>query len=194
MEAVTKPSVKEPHHLSPRIQWLRDYYFQGEKRSWNNEFSAFTTGTPWDEVFDETSFLIVPEVYSFFPTFRRSFQMSARTIEPPKGFDRWRDTNIRVTGSAASLLQVVFAIDWHNATGEDLLKPDYFPPAPAEEPGGAPPPGSASVIANEDGVPVQMSVSGPDSEWRAIRHSPRRYTSNRPPPAPIAASGVPPCR
>ncbi|MEN6637057.1 MAG: pyruvate formate lyase family protein [Clostridiaceae bacterium] len=86
MEAVTKPSVKEPHHLSPRIQWLRDYYFQGDKRNWNNEFSAFTTGTPWDEVFDETSFLIVPEVYSFFPTFRKSFQMAARAIEPPKGF------------------------------------------------------------------------------------------------------------
>lgn len=85
MEAATK-NVKEPHNLSPRIQWLRDYYFQGDKRAWNNEFAAFSTGTPWDEVFDETSFLIVPEVYSFFPTFRRSFQLSARTIEPPKGF------------------------------------------------------------------------------------------------------------
>ena len=86
MEAVVKPSVKEPYHLSPRIAFLRDYYFQGDERRWNNEFAAFTTGTPWDEVFDETSFLIVPEVYSFFPTFRRSFQMAARTIEPPKGF------------------------------------------------------------------------------------------------------------
>ncbi len=86
MEAVKKPGVKEPHDLSKRIQWLRDYYFQGDKRSWNNEFSAFTTGTPWDEVFDETSFLIVPEVYSFFSTFRKSFLMSARTVEPPKGF------------------------------------------------------------------------------------------------------------
>ncbi|MDD4310900.1 MAG: pyruvate formate lyase family protein [Eubacteriales bacterium] len=85
MEAVTK-KVKEPHDLSPRIQWLRDYYFQGDQRSWNNEFAAFTTGTPWDEVFDETSFLIVPEVYSFFPTFRKSFLLAARTIEPPKGF------------------------------------------------------------------------------------------------------------
>ena len=85
MEAATK-NVKEPHNLSPRIQWLRDYYFQGDKRAWNNEFAAFSTGTPWDEVFDETSFLIVPEVYSFFPTFRRSFQLAARTIDPPKGF------------------------------------------------------------------------------------------------------------
>lgn len=86
MEAVKKTGVKEPFNLSKRIEWLREYYFQGDKRAWNNEFSAFTTGAPWDEVFDETSFLIVPEVYSFFPTFRRSFQMAARTIEPPKGF------------------------------------------------------------------------------------------------------------
>lgn len=86
MEAAKKIGVKEPFNLSPRIQWLREYYFQGDKRAWNNEFSAFTTGTPWDEVFDETSFLIVPEVYSFFPTFRKSFIMAARTIEPPKGF------------------------------------------------------------------------------------------------------------
>jgi formate C-acetyltransferase len=86
MEAAKKTGVKEPFNLSPRIQWLREYYFQGDKRVWNNEFSAFTTGTPWDEVFDETSFLIVPEVYSFFPTFRKSFIMAARKIDPPKGF------------------------------------------------------------------------------------------------------------
>ncbi len=30
-------SVKTPTNLSPRIQWLRDYYFQGVKRAWNNE-------------------------------------------------------------------------------------------------------------------------------------------------------------
>ena len=86
MEAVKQGGVKEPYNLSRRIQWLRDYYFKGDKRAWNNEFAAFTTGTPWDEVFDETSFLIVPEVYSFFQTFRESFRMSARAIEPPENF------------------------------------------------------------------------------------------------------------
>ena len=86
MEAVKQNGVKEPYNLSKRIQWLRDYYFRGDKRAWNNEFAAFSTGTPWDEVFDETSFLIVPEVYSFFQTFRESFRMAARTIEPPENF------------------------------------------------------------------------------------------------------------
>ena len=47
MEAVKKTGVKEPFNLSKRIEWLRDYYFQGDKRAWNNEFSTFTTGTPW---------------------------------------------------------------------------------------------------------------------------------------------------
>ncbi|MEA5049504.1 MAG: pyruvate formate lyase family protein [Eubacteriales bacterium] len=86
MEAVKQTGIKEPFNLSKRIEWLRNYYFQGDKRSWNNEFSAFTTGTQWDEVFDETSFLIVPEVYTFFPTFRKSFAVAARKIDPPKGF------------------------------------------------------------------------------------------------------------
>ncbi|MCE5189674.1 MAG: hypothetical protein LLF75_10930 [Eubacteriales bacterium] len=86
MEAVKKAGVKEPFNLSKRIEWLRNYYFSGDQRDWNNEFSAFSTGTSWDEVFDETSFFIVPEVYSFFPTFRKSFQMAARTIRPPQGF------------------------------------------------------------------------------------------------------------
>jgi hypothetical protein len=41
-----KYNVKEPKNLSPRIQWLRDYFFQGVKRKWNNEFTSWTTGTP----------------------------------------------------------------------------------------------------------------------------------------------------
>ncbi len=86
MEAAKKTGVKEPFNLSKRIEWLRNYYFEGDKRPWNNEFAAFTTGTPWDEVFDETSFLIVPEVYSFFSTFRKSFLMAARTVETPENF------------------------------------------------------------------------------------------------------------
>lgn len=40
--------IKQPKNLSSRIQWLRDYYFQGVQRRWNNEMTAWTTGTPWD--------------------------------------------------------------------------------------------------------------------------------------------------
>ena len=30
-------AIKEPGTLSPRVKWLRDYYFSGTDRKWNNE-------------------------------------------------------------------------------------------------------------------------------------------------------------
>ena len=81
--------LKQPKGLSPRINWLRDYYFQGVKRAWNNEFTAWTTGTPWDVVFDEMSFYIVPETYAFMPTFRSSFLQSARPVKLHPDFWSW---------------------------------------------------------------------------------------------------------
>ena len=83
---MSKPKVKMPYNLSPRIQWLYDYYYAGAKRKWNNEFNAFTTGTKWDVIFDESSFYIVPEVYSFFNTFNLSFNQAAVVIDTPKDF------------------------------------------------------------------------------------------------------------
>lgn len=76
-------------------------------------------------------------------------------VTPPKGFALWRDTNIRVEGSAVTLLQAVFAVDWHNATGEYVFRPEAFPPPPAR-------------LENAR-LPVQMTLSGPDSQWQAIR-------------------------
>lgn len=82
-------AIKEPKNLSPRIQWLRDYYFQGGKRQWNNEFTAWTTGTPWDFQFEEFSFYIVPETYAFHQTFRSSFKQAAKTVALHPGFWSW---------------------------------------------------------------------------------------------------------
>jgi len=81
--------VKTPYRLSPRIQWLRDYYFTGVKRKWNNEFTAWTTGTPWDLQYDELTFYIVPETYAFLPTFRSSFQQTARPVRLDPEFWQW---------------------------------------------------------------------------------------------------------
>ncbi len=39
-------TIKEPKFLSERARWLRDYYFTGVQRKWNNEFTSWTTGTP----------------------------------------------------------------------------------------------------------------------------------------------------
>ncbi len=81
--------LKQPKNLSPRIQWLRDYYFEGVQRRWNNEMTAWTTGTPWDFQYEETSFYIVPETYAFFQTFRSSFQQTARPVELHPDFWTW---------------------------------------------------------------------------------------------------------
>ena len=78
--------VKTPYNLSPRIQWLRDYYFKGNDRAWNNEFTSFTNGLPWDELYDEQTFYIVPEVYSFLSTYNKSYIQSAYTIPIEKDF------------------------------------------------------------------------------------------------------------
>ncbi len=84
-----QPKLKEPKNLSPRITWLRDYYFKGSERAWNNDYTAWTTGTPWDILFDEMTFYIVPEVYPFMQTFRSSIYQAARTVELDKDFWSW---------------------------------------------------------------------------------------------------------
>jgi len=71
------------------------------------------------------------------------------------GFDCWRDTQSRIVGEAAGILQAVFLVDWYNAVRENLFSPDYFPETPANP--------------TDGDVPVQILTSGPDSQWAAIR-------------------------
>ena len=82
-------AIKTPSNLSPRITWLRDYYFSGTARAWNNEFTSWTTGTPWDFQFSELTFYIVPETYTFFPTFRAAFRQTARRVDLDPHFWSW---------------------------------------------------------------------------------------------------------
>ena len=72
-----------------------------------------------------------------------------------KGFDFWRDTQLRIVGEAAALLQAVFMVDWYNSVRENLFSAAYFPTSATESPGGD--------------LPVQILTSGPDSQWAAIR-------------------------
>jgi cardiolipin synthase len=72
-----------------------------------------------------------------------------------KGFDSWRDTQVRIVGEGATVLQAVFMVDWYNAVKEDLFSDAYYPTEGAE--------------ATDYGVPVQILTSGPDSQWAAIR-------------------------
>ena len=81
--------LKEPGPLSDRIKWLRDYYFKGVEREWNNEFTTWTTGTPWDVLFDEIGWYVVPETYAFFQTFRSSAYQAARPVKLHEDFWKW---------------------------------------------------------------------------------------------------------
>ena len=75
---------------------------------------------------------------------------------PEKGnFSGWRDTHVRFTGEAVWGLQASFIIQWYNSTSEQLVDSAYFPPL-TETPGY---------------LPLQLINSGPDSQWKAIRHS-----------------------
>ena len=87
--AAPRYAVKEPRNLSPRIRWLREFYFQGVQRAWNNEYTAWTTGTAWDFQYPELSFHIVPETYAFLQTFRSSFAQAARPVTLHGEFWRW---------------------------------------------------------------------------------------------------------
>jgi cardiolipin synthase len=75
--------------------------------------------------------------------------------DPPAGFDRWRDTHVQITGCAVWALQSIFLVDWINATDRVLDPAPYFPDLP-EKPA-------------EPALPVQICLSGPDSEYEAIR-------------------------
>ena len=76
-------------------------------------------------------------------------------LDGGKGFDYWRDTQVRLVGESAAVLQAVFMVDWYNAIRENLFQEKYFP-AHATDPG-------------DGGVAMQILTSGPDSQWAAIR-------------------------
>ena len=85
-QSAQQHKIKEPKGLSKRINWLRDYYFQGVKRAWNNEFTSWSTGMPWDTQYNELTFYIVPETYAFLQTFVSSFNQAARNVALPDDF------------------------------------------------------------------------------------------------------------
>jgi cardiolipin synthase len=72
-------------------------------------------------------------------------------MDPP-AFDTWRDTHLRIIGEAAWALQVSFVISWYNTTGQKITGKQYYAP-----------------VETENFTPVQITQSGPDSQWQAIR-------------------------
>lgn len=76
-------AVKQPKNLTPRVKWLRDYFFEGAERAWNNENKVFTNGREWDRCYDELTYYIVPETKAFYQPFTTSY-VAAGKIVPVK--------------------------------------------------------------------------------------------------------------
>jgi cardiolipin synthase A/B len=77
-----------------------------------------------------------------------------RYIEGVKKLGHWRDTHLQIKGDAVACLQVVFAADWYFVINENLIGEKYFPP-----------------FTEALEIPVQISASGPDSDWKNIEQA-----------------------
>jgi len=67
------------------------------------------------------------------------------------GIGPWRDTHLKVTGGGATALQIIFMADWYFVSKEILKGYKYFKP-----------------FESGNGKLVQMTASGPDSDWESI--------------------------
>jgi cardiolipin synthase len=65
---------------------------------------------------------------------------------------RWRDIHLRIEGESVKMLQAVFITDWHFVRPEEHLDPANY----------------LSEAAPGPLCPMQIAVSGPDSDWETI--------------------------
>ena len=66
----------------------------------------------------------------------------------------WRDTHLRIEGEAAQVLQSAFAVSWYNQTKEKFDVETYFPKPDLDQ----------LPVS-----PVQITLGGPDSQWKAMQ-------------------------
>jgi len=83
--------------------------------------------------------------------FTGGVNIADRYLEGVKGIGPWKDIHIQFEGDAVACLQVVFAADWYFVSRHNLSGEKYFP-----------------AMINGDGVAMQISASGPDSDWENI--------------------------
>ena len=83
--------------------------------------------------------------------FTGGINIADRYIEGIKKIGPWRDTHLMITGDAVACMQVVFAADWYFCINENLTGTKYFKP-----------------FTEKPGTAVQISASGPDSDWESI--------------------------
>ena len=83
--------------------------------------------------------------------FTGGINFADRYLMGAKGIGPWRDTHLKIVGDAVASLQVIFAADWFFVSGQDLNTNKYYRP-----------------FTDEEGIPMQISASGPDSDWESI--------------------------
>ena len=89
--------------------------------------------------------------------------MGSEYADGGKRFATWRDTHIRFGGPLVAELQRLFCQRWFEITQEDLFSAPYFPHL-ADDAVEAVEPGFSASWA-------QLAVSGPESQWEAIRQA-----------------------
>lgn len=78
--------------------------------------------------------------------------MGKEYVDGGKQFSSWRDTHMRIDGEAVKILQAVFSMSWYFTTEEKLFTSKYYP----------------IFKRMRKKVPLQITTSGPDSEWESI--------------------------
>lgn len=82
------------------------------------------------------------------------FNVAKEYIDLDEKFGHWRDTHLRIRGSAVLSLQVRFILDWNYAAGENLLeKKELF---------------QGTEAGNRDHCDMQIISSGPDKTTQQI--------------------------
>ena len=98
------------------------------------------------------------------------FNIGREYISEDPGFGYWRDTHLKLRGSAVYSLQIRFALDWNYAVKENLFKEGrYF----GLHDGQSPDRSDVSAPPDRTGrhVAVQIISSGPDASNRQIRNN-----------------------
>lgn len=82
------------------------------------------------------------------------FNIGDEYLGKNKKFGYWRDTHIKIKGSAVDSLQQRFLLDWRYASDEKIaFDKKYFPPK-----------------CSHGQIGIQIVSSGPDSEWEQIKN------------------------
>lgn len=74
-----------------------------------------------------------------------------RYLDGVPGIGSWRDTHLKVIGGGATALHIIFMADWYFVSKEILKGEKYFKP-----------------FESGNGKLIQMTASGPDSDWESI--------------------------